>query len=470
MRASTIGLPYIRQHLGEWLPPLKEEKPGQESEHCYLQRVRCLAFTPYTARLISAAVGLVLRKPITLTCENDKAKEYWDEHRENVDRENTDLDGFARQVLTTALTYGLGHVLTTFPAAMVKDGKTVSLADLRRENPQPAFSLVTPEELIGWRTNYDYQNGLGQVRIRRYTTENRGEYGEQMVGKIMVISPTQTQHFESTDAMENWEEIGATSMTLGYIPLSTCYASKEDLNVGYPPLESVAELNMSHFKLQSQLSYALHVAGYPILLLKNWESNDKLRLNVAKAITVGSNGDGKYLEPASSSFGAMQATLDTWAEQISNLGVSILAEQKRVAESGVSKQLDRADTNSMLAQLSRSLENSLQDAYNAAGAYIGTEPPIVSIDRDFDAMPMTAEEQKVLIDLFVGQVIPDRRTILELLQQGQVLPDDLELDALIAAANESGGSDITPPSGGRVPPPLTGGASVDPMEDGANDE
>ena len=94
MKAVTEGTEYLRQNSEAFLP-----LEPREDFDAYMARVNRAVFSPFTQRLIRAATGLVLRKPITLTGDP-----YWTEtFKMNVDGCGSDLDEYARRVLMCSL-------------------------------------------------------------------------------------------------------------------------------------------------------------------------------------------------------------------------------------------------------------------------------------------------------------------------------------------------------------------------------
>jgi len=69
MKAVSEGTKYLRDNSEIFLPL----EPREDAE-AYQSRVDRAVFSPFTQRLIRAATGLVLRKPITLTGDP-----YWTE-------------------------------------------------------------------------------------------------------------------------------------------------------------------------------------------------------------------------------------------------------------------------------------------------------------------------------------------------------------------------------------------------------
>jgi len=195
-----------------------------------------------------------------------------------------------------------------------------------------------------------------------------------------------------------------------------------------PPLEELAHLNIQHYQLQASLLNSLHVAGFPLLVLKAWDdsSNELQNLSVGNALALPPEGDASYVEPASSAFDAMQTELKELEHQIGTLGITMLARPKNVAESGTAKALDRADSNSMLAQISINVEMALQDAINWAAEYAGVKPPVVGLIRDFNAEELDPGTMTQMTAMYNAGIL-DKETVLKMLQRGEVLDDSIDL-------------------------------------------
>lgn len=138
-----------------------------------------------------------------------------------------------------------------------------------------------------------------------------------------------------------------------------------------------------------------------------------------------------YVEPASSAFDAQRAELDLLEDQMGKLGIAVLTQQKSQAESGLAKSLDRADSNAMLAVISKDMESSLQRAIDIAAQYAGVEAPTVVIDRDFIAEPLDGNGMTAINTIYTSGLI-DHETALELLRRGEVLGDDYDLDGILS--------------------------------------
>ncbi len=431
MKAVTEGTEYLRENSEAFLP-----LEPREDYDAYLARVNRAVFSPFTQRLIRAATGLVLRKPITLTGDP-----YWTEmFKMDVDGCGSDLDEYARRILMCSLTYGQSHILVDYPAP----AGALSLAEERQQNRRPYWIEVDPNNLYGWRLDRESNYGnLIQARIAEKAVLPDGDFGEKVYDQIRVIEPGRyrvfrkkeqieemydvsdnsvTGNFEMGSADKDYKQVESGEFSLGEIPLVTVYSGKTENLVSKPPLLDIAYLNIAHFQRQADLIHSLHVASQPMLVMEGYDDQTKdLAISVNYAMATQPGNKVYYVEPASSAFDAQSAEIKELQMQMATLGISTLSQQKFVAESADARRLDRVDTNSMLAMVSMELEQKLQKCFNLSAEYVGIEPPEVKISRDFDIERLIGQDITALTSLFDQQVI-DREEFRDILVQGEVLP------------------------------------------------
>jgi hypothetical protein len=423
MQAVLRGNQYLKQVSSDYIPRLPNEQ-----DDCFKRRTDQALFTPYTSRVIDAAIGLIMRKPITLEGGDET---FWEEWSKDCDRQGTDFQEFARKVLTSSIGYGHASIMVDYP----KKTGIRTLADERQAKLMPYFTMVEPWQIIGWRQDRKKSGAqLEQVRIREFTTRPRGEFGEEVVENIRVLENGTFKVFERTQSDAKWMMVEAGRTSLKEIPLAITYSDKRATFISEPPLLDVAHINLAHYRLQSGHLNALQVAGFPLLVLKGWDDQSpKLQVDVSKAIAMPPEGDVSYVEPANSAFQAYMDELEALADQCSNLGIAVLQRQKMVAESGKKTALDHAQTNSMLANVSLDLEQALQKAVDMAANYAGIEAPKVGLSRDFDVEPLDGQGITSINTMFTSGLI-DQETALNLLHRGEVLDDSVEIEEILSRA------------------------------------
>jgi len=431
MKAVTNGTEYLRDNSEAFLP-----LEPREDYTAYLSRVNRAVFSPYTQRLIRAATGLIMRKPITLIGDP-----YWTEvFAKDVDGCGSDLDEYARRVLICSLTYGQSHILVDYPAPT----GALTLAEERAQNRRPYWIEIDPTNIYGWRLDREVNYGsIIQVRIAEKAVVPSGEFGEQVFDQVRVIEPGKYRvyrkvspkkdlinledssyagNFDGPENEKNYELVDSGAFSLGEVPLVSVYSGKTDTLASKPPLLDIAYLNLAHFQRQADLIHSLHVASQPMLVLEGWDDQTKdMSISVNYAMATQPGNKVYYVEPASSAFEAQTNEIQELQLQMATLGISTLSQQKFVAESADARRLDRVDTNSMLSMVSLELEQKLQKVFNLSANYLGIEPPEVKISRDFDIERLIGQDITALTSLFDQKVI-DREEFRDILVQGEVLP------------------------------------------------
>jgi len=435
--AVLSGTQGLRLASEAYLPQLPKESVEAWQRRC----IRGV-LSPFFQRIVKAAAGLILRKPVVLS-GGDEA--WWEEWRTDVNRHGSGLEEFCSKVLFDAIAYGhCGWLVDHNP-----DPAVVTLADQLANPQRPYFVRYETANVIGWREAAGGAGGsVAQLRLREVVCEPWGRFGQAQYRQVRVLEPGKwftyrVEQQKDPSQPERWYEYETGETGLSEIPFTVVYSQRESLFCSRPPLLEIANLNLQHYALQAQLLHCLHVAAQPMLVVKGWDSaSNDLNVGVNNALSLPVAGDAFYVEPASSAFQSLQDELASLEQQMATLGVAILAKQKNVAESGLSKQLDRADSNSMLSVISKDLEASLQQAVNWVAAYAGVEPPTVVIDRDYNADPMDAQMVDALNRLFTAGVV-DQRTLLDVLRRGELFGDDFDPEAIMeASSQELGVADV----------------------------
>jgi hypothetical protein len=88
-----------------------------------------------------------------------------------------------------------------------------------------------------------------------------------------------------------------------------------------------------------------------------------------------------------------------------------------------------------MAVIAGDLERSIAEIFETAAAYIGIEAPSISIPRDYENRLLDGNQITAYLQLFMQRAI-SQKTLLTILQQGEVLPTSIDLDEEISATAE----------------------------------
>jgi hypothetical protein len=368
--------------------------------------------TPFVKRLIGNAAGLVLRRPIRL----EGGDPWWREtFRYDVDGDGTSLDQFAKKRLEMALTYGHCNMMIDAPA---RDAATAAdeLTPLR-----PYFVPIDPWQVLGWRRESDAPGA--RLIMFRYQEEMKtpvGPFGEEYTTVARVITPGGYSIYKNYD-----DPVKTGTFGLDYVPIIGIYADREGFQCSTPPLADVARLNITHYQRLADLLHSLHIAAIGLLVLEDYDGEEGVT-GLSYAIKMATGSRAYWVTCDAGSFVAQADSLDRLENQMSHLGVTKLLGQKFVAESADAKRIDQQQANSVLAVVALELENALNQAFQMAADYNGMEPPVVSIDKDFDFYRLLGQDVSVLGDLEQnGQLTTG--TFLKILRHGEWMPEEVDL-------------------------------------------
>lgn len=419
MAAVTRGTSYIRDLSETYLP----QEP-REDDDAYQTRVDRSVLSPYTSRLIETAAGTILRKPIQI--EGDP---YWIDLSQNIDGIGSNLDEYARRALVSSLTYGHSAILIDYPAAT----GARNLAEERAMGRRPYFVHVDAPQIWGWRQESTMPGSpLTQIRIHEYTTRPLNDFGEEQIEQMRVIYPGRYDLYTLGQDVVEFSQTGDYS--LDDIPVVPIYSNRRGMLRSQPPLLDIANLNITHYQRQADLIHALHIAAMPTLVLEGWDdTTGSATMGVNYAIAMQPGNKAYYVQSDATSFDAQMNELNSLEAQMSTLGVTKLLGQKFVAESADAKRIDQAQSNSVLAIISQELESALNQAFDFASRYVGIEPPRIKVDRDFDFYRLIGQDVSVLSQLNESGKISDR-LLLDVLRRGEVLPDNVDIEAELNAA------------------------------------
>lgn len=433
------GTAELRARSLEYIP-----REPREDTAAYNRRIFHATLPPFLSRLASQAAGVILRKGIHL--EGD---DYWTEWSNDVTGDGTTLNEYARSQLITAILYGHSSSIVDF--ANTESGS--NLAEEREDRTRKPYLVpVTPRQILGWRTtNESWSSALSQVRIRETIIEAAGKYGEEITDQIRVLEPGRYELWRPNTPRTNlpspiqipgptsWELHRSDTTTLDRIPLVTVYALRRGNLLSTPPLLEVAHLVIAYAQRFCDYHHSIHVGASPILTLRGFDDSQledgQAGLSVNNAILLPPEGGAAYVEPTSDAFDAQLKCLAALEDQISRLGINTLAQQNLTNAAAESRRLDRIDSDSIMAVIAGDLERSITEIFSIASAYVGIDPPVVSIPRDYENRLLDGNQVTAYLQLFMQKAI-SHRTLITILKDGEVLPANLDPDTEISAVQE----------------------------------
>lgn len=436
MRDLWGGNPRVKAATETYLP-----RAPQEAVKDYDARLARSVFVNYTRRTIEGLVGFVFAKDAEL---GEDVPAVIEEHWENLDNAGTHGDVFLRELLTDVLTTGHGAILVDYPNT---GGARLTVADEARLGVRPYWVPIKKENIVSWRTIAEYGRlVLTQLVLKEMKMVPDGQFGEREETQYRVFTRTGT----GRDAVVAFRLLmvtpdkkvvmldAGTYPTQTEIPVAEVTTSgRRSLFESDPPLLDLGYLNLAHYQQWSDAATSIHMTCVPFLFTAGFAMADEY----GNPITVGANSglnttnpDGKamYVAHDGAALEAARSALLDLKADIAALGLSMLATERRSAETATANRLDRASETSALAVTARGLQDAAERALQFHANYLRLpDGGSVTINRSYDGELMDAATMQAYAVLADKLGIPDEE-IVKMLVRGGRLAEDVDADDLAA--------------------------------------
>lgn len=429
IRALMGGTAEMRAQGGAYLPQFPSE-----SDESYKIRLGASWLFNGTEKTVEDMAGRVFEKPTRLA---DDAPEEVAKWAENIDLAGRHLSNFARDVFEDALQSGISYIMVDAP---VRDGD-VSKAEAQTRNLRPYFVHLRSEDILGWRTEVvDNQTVLAQIRIMETETEvdPKDEFKEIEIQQVRVMDRIEggvhIRLFRKSGDKQDWTLHDERFSPLEEITVVPVYVKRTAFFEGRPPLENLADVNIAHWRSQSDQQNILHVARVPILFGKGMRADEKNPIVISSSqatTTEEPEADLKWVEHSGEAIGAGRTDLKDLEFQMQTHGLQLLV-TKTGNNTATGDTIDDKKSKSTLAMSADDLQDALETAFLWAGQYAGRGDEIkVQVNKEFEIAAITAHELNALLSAVnTGQI--SRETFIgELIRRGVIsdvidVADELE--------------------------------------------
>lgn len=252
----------------------------------------------------------------------------------NIDLTGRSLDVFSQEVFSTAIGYGLTHMLADYPIAEA----ITTLAQEKESGARPYLIHIKPDSILGWRS--DKIGGvevLTQLRILENVEVPSGNFGTKAVEQVRVLAPGTWQTYRMTEVkvgrktVIQWVLFDQGMTSFKSIPLVTFYTNRTGFMTAESPLIDIADLNIQHWQVSSDMFSVLHTASVPILTITGVERNDDgtapVTIGSKNALTLPEGADAKYTEHTGKAVEAGANAIGDIEEQMRLLGAEMLVKK-----------------------------------------------------------------------------------------------------------------------------------------------
>ena len=414
----------IRSEHRKYLP-----QEARETDDSYDVRLSRSTVVPYLQRIEKMLSGMLVRKPVRLDDVSDLVRE----QLFDVDLEGNDLNVWLYQTARAAISFGHVGILVDAP----KEG----------DKTRPYWVTYTPKDILGFRSEIiDGSRQLTQVRLMEQVVEPDGKYGDKIIKQIRVLERGRYEIHRKDEKKGEYKLFDEGEMSLkDKIPFSIAYSNRVGYFESRSPLYDIAELNLKHYQIQSDLDNILHISSVPLLAVFGYPNADEITSGPNEALSLPPESRMEYISPSGDSYDSQFTRLKDIAEQINTLSLAAVLGQKLVGETAEAKRIDRSQNDSTMMVIAQQMQDLIDNCLRFHSEYLN-EPNAGSsfVNRDFVSARLAPQEITSLLTLFTAGTI-SQETLLNQLSTGEVLGDDFDVEEEIESTQQGGLTEVEPP-------------------------
>lgn len=425
-----------------YLPALDSQNDSQYA--AYKARAD---FYPATQRTILGLLGMIFRKPTAYSVP-DVLEAQVEEHRRDVTLSGVSLESFSFQTVGEMLAVGRGYVVVSYHAA----------------SNRPYWRLLRAEDVINWRTQRNPVTGDVEYTMIVYLdtelAQDRDDPFEQQyedVIRTMRLVPApelstldypmgvciaetyRKRRVGGVDARSEWlrdddpEMLMRLGRPVGFVPVVGFNAYDMDPGVKAPPLEALADLNLSHYRTSADLEHGAHYCAMPTPWVTGYQSKDPLFIGASSAWTIHNDAARVgMLEFTGQGLGALEKRLEAKQQLMATVGARMLESRAKAAETAEALRLRQGESSSALEQVAATASDVLSYALWLHCWWIATTDPAdddvtLSVNRDFVDASLSGADLRELVAAWQEGAY-SWETLFYNLAKGNVLPPNMSLD------------------------------------------
>lgn len=426
------------RHIYEGGDVVKAEKTtylyqeNNESDADYTLRLKRAVLDPYVEKIVTARLALLFRKNPERSLPSDL--EQW---AEDVDRKGTPADVFFSDAAREAMVDGIHWVLIDMPKA---DEAYPSARAEREAQHRPFFEHVPGNAVIDWSVGPDKR--LDWAVVKETINISRPEAGQdiEQVSQWKIWTRTGWQRYQASagdsGADQAYSLIEQGTHNLGQVPLIPFMGVRRTDYSGWPVCRTILDHVLQIYNKESDLDWFERLLAHPIPYTIS--PNKPEKLDTGKGLWVQSSADGApievgYMEPTASGFDSIRKSIDSLQARILRIALAQAKKESAQVQSAEGQREDRKIFSSSLTSASQHYQFAEQRCWNLMARWRGITGDIdVTYNTDFEDKRIDETMVKELAELVGGDMIT-RRTFLQILNEGELMPESFDVDEEIQA-------------------------------------
>ena len=418
-RDCVVGQRAVHAGGERYLPKLGGQTP--EAYKAYLRRS---VFTGATGRTVEGMTGLVFRRYPTI-----KLPTALDPFETDINMEGMSLVGLAQAVIEDVLTVGRAGVLVDHPAqAVTEKGAALTVEQAQALGLRPYLTHYKAEAILNWQFGR-VNNATKLVRV--WLAEQPDDAEEQQIRELRLVEGVYAQVIWRKTG-SGWVQVETIMPTMGgkpitEIPFWFCQPKEGRGDVQNAPIESLANVNLSHYMNSADLENGAHIAGQPtpwVNGVDNPKDFPELHLGSDTVLTLPKDSVAGFLQCGAEGFATLEKLMDRKEQTMAALGARMLAPEKREAEAEGTHEIKRGGENSVLATMAAAVETSMTHALRFMARWVGGVEDDASIELNKDYLPTPMDAATLIAWLKAWQAGGiSYETFFAGLQRGELVPE-----------------------------------------------
>lgn len=406
----------MRQRGTTYLPQFP-----QETEEDYKARKNSTWLFDGVGKAIEDMTGKIFEKPVHLNEQEGLLFEY----AQNIDLEGRDLSNFSRDVFEDAVKMGVTFIMADAPA---RPGP-VTVGQAQAMNLRPYLVQIPLDQVLGWKWE-NINNGptLTQFRIMEtIPAPDRSRFSSDTIEQIRVLELIEGRvlvEIFRQNSEKKWVTFSEDFTDQTEIMVVPIYTGRTGFMVAKPPLSRLAELNLAHWRSQSDQANIMHHARAPMKYFHGYSREDLQAFAEGPGyafFTTNENASVGVVEHSGSAIEAGRVELKDLEQQMQWVGLQLMM-SKTGTSTATGDAIDERKSNSRLAMWADNLKDGLEIALEWMCQLGGFEADVtVNVNKDFSTLAhMTMADVR---DMFVQRAITGETYIREAQRRGVIAED-----------------------------------------------
>lgn len=378
---------------GEKYLPKGADKDA-EKYATYLQRALYLGVT---GRTKSALTGAVFRKDPSFSEDLPESLSFVES---DLDGEGMGIDQVAKRMVSEIQVTGRNGILVDFPS--VPEG--ASREDEQRMGVKPYAASYAAEAIINWETTKE--NGTNKLSMvvlceKSYKARDGDIFSREEViqyrALLLIDGLYENRLYDDSGEIIETFEPRLNRQRMDYIPFFFTGSEDNKPCVDDIPLESIAEINIGHYRNSADFEKNLYIhSGGTLIISSSMDDEDFKEANpngvlvgADQGVFLGDTGSANLLqlEPAQATSEAMKAKED----QMVSIGARLIT-TNAINETAEAARIAASSETSVLSTIVGNVEDTLNAVVSLMAEFVGAEAPKYVMNRDFFDTALSAQE------------------------------------------------------------------------------